>query len=144
MRSSGAPRIHNGSEIVLCQIHLADMQPFERIEAWKLCHELAVTLRKTTRGFPRDVRYELTSQIRRAAYSAAANIVEGAAKRGCREFRRYLDISLGSLAELAYALICARDVEILDHGSWKELEKLRARAGYLTWRLYESISSGEN
>ena len=120
------------------------MQPFERIEAWKLCHELAVTLHKTTRGFPRDVRYELTSQIRRAAYSAAANIAEGAAKRGRREFRRYLDISLGSLAELAYALIYARDAEILDDGSWKELEKLRARAGYLTWRLYQSICSGEN
>lgn len=118
------------------------MQGFERLQAWRVCHQLAVTLHKTTRDFPRDERYELTSQIRRAAYSAAANIAEGSAKRGTREFARYLNISLGSLAELAYALMLARDAEVIDHDSWRELETLRGRAGYLTWRLYRAISRG--
>ena len=58
---------------------------------------------RATRSFPREELYGLTSQMRRAAFSAAANIVEGSAKHGAREYRRFLDITIGSLAELGDA-----------------------------------------
>ena len=59
--------------------------------------------------FPNDERYGLTSQLRRAAFSAAVNIVEGSARRSTKEFRRFLDISLSSLSEVGYALRFAHD-----------------------------------
>ena len=78
--------------------------------------------------------------VGRAAYSAAANIAEGAAKRGSAEFRRFLDISLDSLSELSYILLLARDLTYLKAEEWGEIEALRDHAGRLTWGLYRSVS----
>ena len=80
------------------------MMPYERFDAWQVCHKLVLEVYRSTKDFPGSERYGLRSQARRAAFSAAANIAEGSAKHGVREFRRYLDISIGSLSELAYAL----------------------------------------
>jgi four helix bundle protein len=92
--------------------------------------------------WPVQERYGLTSQIRRASVSAPTNIAEGAAKHGSREFRRYLDIALGSLAETAYLLRLAKDLGILSIAEWQTLDQLRRRAGGLTWRLARSLQNG--
>src|SRR5437016_5142474 len=98
------------------------MQPFERLEAWKVSHELALAVYRATESFPRQELYGLTSQARRAALSIPTNVVEGSAKRGPAEFRRFLDISLGSLAELAYLLIFARDRRVRCRGIVETLQ----------------------
>src|SRR2546421_12087242 len=97
------------------------MLAYERLEAWKLCHELVLAVYAATASFPKNELYGLTSQARRAAFSAAVNIVEGAAKRGPAEFRRFLDVSIGSLAEVAYTLGVARDLKFLDADRWAQL-----------------------
>ena len=112
------------------------MMPYEKFEAWKVTHELALEVYRITEQWPKAERFELTSQTRRAALSAPTNIAEGAAKRGMGEFRRYLDISLGSLSELSYLLRFSRDRGILDDETFQILSELRNRAGTLTWRLY--------
>src|SRR3989454_11910307 len=112
------------------------MAPYERFAAWRECHALALKVYRATRGFPKEELYGLTSQTRRAAFSAAANIVEGSAKRGAREYRRFLDITIGSLAELGYAFRVARELKMFSSSDWDALEDLRRRAGFLTWRLY--------
>jgi four helix bundle protein len=115
------------------------MMPHERWLAWKQAHQLAPELYRITDAWPRSERYELTAQLRRAALSIPANMAEGAAKRGSRELRRFLDVSLGSLAELSYYLMFARDRGLLTLDAWQELEGLRNRVGQLTWRLYEAV-----
>jgi four helix bundle protein len=115
------------------------MAIYQRIKAWERCHQLCVAVYSVTRSWPHTERYGLTSQARRAAYSAAANIAEGCAKKGSREFRRYLDISLGSLSELSYTLLLAKDLEILPEVEWKNLEDLQRKAGGMTWLLYKSL-----
>jgi len=115
------------------------MMPYERFEAWQLSHELVLRIYRATSAFPASERYGLTSQARRAAFSAAANIAEGSAKRGKAEFRRYLDIVLGSLSELAYCLRVARDLDLLPDDEWRSLDALRDRAGKATWGLYRSL-----
>src|SRR2546427_5393130 len=112
------------------------MLAYERLQAWKLCHELVLAVYEATTPFPKHELYGLTSQARRAAFSAAVNIAEGAAKRGPAEFRRYLDISIGSLAELAYTLRVARDLNLLDSENWSRVERIRRQAGVMTWKLY--------
>src|SRR2546423_13840315 len=116
------------------------MAPYERFAAWKECHDLALRVYKATTAFPRHELYGLTSQARRAAVSAAANIVEGSSRRGSAEFRRFLDISLGSLSEVGYILRFARELELLTPSQWSELNDHQQRARYLTWKLYESIA----
>src|SRR6266550_5673814 len=119
---------------------LGDMAPpYERLHAWRECHELALAIYRATKSFPPEERYGLTSQVRRAAFSAAVNIVEGSSRRGRIEFRRFLDISLGSLSEVGYILRFARELELLSSSGWAELDGQQQRAHYLTWRLYESV-----
>ena len=116
------------------------MLAHERLQAWKLCHELVLVTYAATASFPKTELYGLTSQARRAAFSAAVNIAEGAAKRGPAEFRRYLDISIGSLAELAYTLRVARDLNLLDSENWSRVERIRRQAGVMTWKLYAAVA----
>lgn len=115
------------------------MLPSERLKAWEKCHELTLAVYRATRVWPKEETYGLTSQARRAAYSAAANIGEGAARQGAREFRRFLDMSVGSLNELSYLLLLAKDLGLSSEADIQPLEDLRATAGKLTWRLYDSI-----
>jgi four helix bundle protein len=115
------------------------MMPYERLRAWRACDDLTIAVYKVTKTFPRDELYGLTSQARRAAFSAEANMAEGSAKRGPREFRRFLDISLGSLSELATILHVAKRLEYIKLEQWRELDDLRTKASKLTWHLYRSI-----
>jgi four helix bundle protein len=116
------------------------MMPYERFKAWQACHELALATYRATRSFPKEELFGLTSQMRRAAFSAAANIAEGSAKRGCAEFRRFLDIAVGSLCELSYAILFVTELGLLSREEGQRLEELRSRAGRLTWGLYKTVS----
>jgi four helix bundle protein len=115
------------------------MMPYESLEAWKVAHDLALETYRITEKWPRSELYGLTAQTRRAALSVPTNLAEGAAKLGPREFRRYLDICLGSLSELSYLLRFGRDRALLSIADWERLDGQRNRAGQLVWRLYRSI-----
>jgi four helix bundle protein len=118
------------------------MIPFERFDAWKRAHRLALDVYEASDRWPRSERYELTAQVRRACLSVPANVAEGIAKRGTRELRRYLDISLGSLAELCYLLLFARDRGLLSRDEWARLDEERNGVGKLIWGLARSIEKG--
>jgi four helix bundle protein len=115
------------------------MMPYERFEAWRLCHALVLETYRVTEGFPRREIYGLAAQARRAAFSAAANIAEGSAKRGPREFRRYLDISLGSLNELSYVFRVANDLGYVTSADAITLLEAREVAAIMTWKLYDAM-----
>lgn len=118
---------------------LERMSRYERLHAWRECHELALAVYRVTKRFPDDERYGLTSQTRRAAFSAAVNIVEGSARRSRKEFRRFLDISLSSLSEVGYALRFAHEAGLLPDEEWSALNDGQARARFLTWQLYQAL-----
>jgi four helix bundle protein len=113
---------------------------YEKFEAWKVAHELALAIYKISEQWPSSERFHLTSQVRRAALSIPTNIAEGAAKRGRLEFRRYLDIANGSLAELSYLLRFCKDREILTEEASRTLNEQRDRAGKLTFGLYAALA----
>ena len=115
------------------------MMPYERFEAFRACDELVISVYRVTKSYPADERFGLTSQTRRAAVSSAANIVEGSAKRGSGEFRRYLDIAIGSLAEVSYLLRVGKRLEYLTNAHWERVEEVRTSASRLAWRLYQSV-----
>ena len=120
------------------------MMPYEKYEAWKVSHSLALEVYQVTEQWPRSELYGLTAQTRRAALSVPTNIAEGAAKLGPREFRRYLDIALGSLSELSYLLLFGRDRQLLEEREWQRVDGLRNQAGRLVWGLYRWAQKGGN
>ena len=70
------------------------------LKVWQGAMELAVASYKITSSFPKDERYALTSQIRRAAASVPANIAQGQGRRTTGDYLRFLAIARGSLMEL--------------------------------------------
>src|SRR5215470_8523622 len=75
-----------------------------KIKAWQFADDLVVVAYKVTRHFPREEIYGLTSQMRRAASSAAANIAEGSNRTSKRDYLHFHSVAAGSLAEVRYFL----------------------------------------
>jgi len=89
------------------------MQDYEKLEVWRRAHQLAVDVQRVTTGISKRANTETISQLRRAALSVPANIVEGSSKESNREFARFLQIAAGSAAELHYHLRFAADVALI-------------------------------
>ena len=118
------------------------MMAYEKFEAWQSAHRLALEVFDHTHHWPRTELYVLTAQVRRAALSIPTNIAEGAAKRGNREFSRYLGIALGSSSELSYLLRFSHDRGLLQQPQWQSLEDLRSLTGRLVYGLYRKLRLG--
>ena len=71
-------------------MYLMLMPPYERLKAWQECHKLVVATYRVTKAFPREELYGLTSQARRAAFSAAVNIVDWLALEDLRRRAGFL------------------------------------------------------
>ncbi len=128
----------DGRLLRLCR--LTRVAKFQRFLAWQHCHRLTILTYRLTSDFPKTELYGITSQMRRAAASAAATIAEGSAKRGGPEFRRFPDMDLGSLSELSYFALLAKDLGLLPEEGWKEFERLSEEAGKTTMGLYKAVA----
>jgi four helix bundle protein len=75
---------------------------------WEKAHKLTLAVYKTALLFPKEERYGLTCQVRRASASIAANLAEGCGRRSDCEMARFVQIAMGSGAELSYHFLLAR------------------------------------
>jgi four helix bundle protein len=84
------------------------MRDYTKIEAWKLADDLTVAVYQATQSFPREEIYGIISQIRRAACSVPANIVEGSSRESKKDYLHFLYIARGSLSETQYFVHLSR------------------------------------
>jgi four helix bundle protein len=91
---------------------------FRDLIVWRKAHQYVLSIYSFTKGFPREETYGLSSQLRRAAASIAANIAEGFRKRGRADKVRFMNMAEGSIEESRYYLILAQD---LGYGHTDEL-----------------------
>ncbi len=112
---------------------------FRKLQVWQEAHELTKMIYQNSDDFPPEEKFGLTSQLRRAAYSVPANIVEGYAYESNRKFLQFLRIASGSLAETEYFLLLASDLDLLDENEYKELEKKRNKVGAFLNRFRQSV-----
>ena len=90
---------------------------FHDLIVWQKAHQFVLSVYKTTKHFPKEEMYGLTSQLRRAAISIPANIAEGFKKRGKPDKCRFMNIAQGSLEECRYYLILSRDLGYIETNS---------------------------
>lgn len=115
-------------------------KPHKKLDAWKLSMDLVIDVYQTTDRFPRQERYSLTDQIRRATISIPSNIAEGAARQTKKEFTNYLHMAQGSLSELDTQLELARRLGYLDKETWRILDQRMERIDKIITGLIHHLS----
>jgi len=114
---------------------------FRKLLVWQRAHELVLSVYKMTDKFPKSELFALTSQIRRAVVSIPANVAEGQGAGTKPQFVRYLNIAKGSLSEVEYYLVLAKDLQYITDEKYKEAETLRSETGFLLYRLIVSMKN---
>ena len=97
------------------------MRNYRDLVVWQKAHNLTLEVYRGTKLFPSEERFGLTSQLRRASSSIAANLAEGCGRRSDGEMARFIQIAMGSGAELSYHLLLAKDLELLQQAQFERL-----------------------
>lgn len=118
---------------------LLDTKAYKKLLVWQVADELVHIVYDVTILFPKEEMFGLTSQLRRAALSVVANITEGHGRNNKNEFRHFLSIALGSLAEVEYYLEFSLKRKYLTDESYNKIEEKRMSCGKMLWKLYKSL-----
>ena len=116
------------------------MRDFHQYKVWSRGHQLALSIYKETKSFPKEELFGLTSQTRRASMSIPFNIAEGCGRRSDAEFAYYLNIAAGSASGVEEELLLAYDLEFLDKESHLPLDKEVKEIKAMLSKLIDSIN----
>ena len=100
------------------------MRPHEKLDVWKKAIDFVVEVYRATEDWPKEEKFGLTAQVRRASVSVPANISEGAARSSNKEFAYFLSNAQGSASEVETELLIAYRLGYLSEA---KLSSLRAR-----------------
>ena len=89
-------------------------QDFKKLEIWKLAHQFTLDIYRLTSQFPKEEKFGMIQQLRRASSSIGANIAEGAGRKSNKDFVRTLYFSFGSIKEVESFLMLAKDLNYID------------------------------
>jgi four helix bundle protein len=115
------------------------MSDFKKLNVSRKAHELTLELYRATETFPRTEIFGLTSQIKRAASSINANLAEGCARGSDRDLLRFINIALGSVSELEYHLMLARDLSFISYETFLKMEGMRREVGSMLSGLANKV-----
>jgi four helix bundle protein len=117
------------------------MRPHEKLDVWGRAVDFVTVIYRTTDGFPKEEKFGLTSQIRRAAVSIPANIVEGAARESPKEFAHFLSNAQGSASELATELLIAHRLGFLSQKDYSTLNPELDNIGRMIFGLSQHVKN---
>ncbi len=115
------------------------IKSFEELEVWQKAHELTLLIYKLTKRFPKEERFGITSQMRRASSAVAANIVEGYGRRTTGELLRSLRIANGEVEEARYFSLLSRDLTYLKQDEFNQINQLCRSISQLLSALGRSL-----
>lgn len=111
---------------------------FEKLIAWQKARELALLIFKTSKQFPKEEVYELTSQMRRCSISIASNLAEGSGRNSPKDKARFTEIAYGSSLELLNQVILCKDFEYVNENEYVKIREKIAEVNMIIDGLYKS------
>jgi four helix bundle protein len=120
---------------------MAGVGSYRELVVWQKSIDLVVACYAVARRFPDSERFGVTSQLQRAAVSIPANIAEGHARNGPREFLHFLSIARGSLRELETLLIIANRVGYLGDETQRTMLSRTDEIARLLFKLSKTVAA---
>lgn len=120
------------------------MRPHETLEVWQKSVEFVVMIYNSTKNFPSDEKFGLTSQIRRASVSIPANIAEGAARQTDKEYLHFVAIAQGSCSEVETELLIAEKLGFLQPSDYAKAKEEADSIGRMLIGLSKYLKSKMN
>jgi four helix bundle protein len=117
------------------------LKNYKELKVWQSSYQLCLEIYKTTKRFPKEETYGLTSQIRRSAVSVPSNIAEGYGRKSTLDYIRSLYIAYGSNCELETQILLSGDLNYIEAA---KLGKLKDDIGEVERMLKALIKSLEN
>ena len=112
---------------------------FDKLLVWQRAHSLVLKIYEVTNSFPKEEIWGLTSQIRRAAVSVPSNIVEGKARGSRKDFKRFLLIARGSLEEVKYQSLLAKELKYMNDEQYEEITVMIEDVGRLLGGMIRKV-----
>lgn len=112
---------------------------YEHLRAWQVAHEVALLVYQETETWPKREWYGLAAHVRKTATSVPSNLAEGCSKRGKAEFRKYVDIAIGSYNETEYQLRLGRDLDYLPEARHQVIRDRMNELGKCLYGLVRSL-----
>ena len=112
---------------------------FEDLEVWQNAHRLVLKTYEITKQFPPDERYRLVDQLCRAAASIPTNIAEGKGRASLKEYLQFLAVARGSVEEVKYQLLLARDLRYVNEATYGEMANGYDHVGKMVNKLILSL-----
>ena len=112
---------------------------FDKLLVWQRAHSLVLKIYEVTNSFPKEEIWGLTSQIRRSAVSVPSNIVEGKARGSRKDFKRFLLIARGSLEEVKYQSLLAKELKYMNEEQYEEITAMIEEVGRLLGGMIRKV-----
>jgi four helix bundle protein len=116
------------------------VKSYKDLIVWQKAMDLVEMVYQTTKEFPRGELYGLTNQLRRAAVSIPSNIAEGHARKSTAEFRNFLSIARGSLAEVETQLLIARRLSYINKQRLEVILSVQVEVNKMTNALINKLT----
>jgi four helix bundle protein len=120
----------------------AQIRSYRDLKVWQMSMDLAELCYRTTRTFPKDELYGMTSQVRRAAASVPANIAEGHGRNSRGEYIQFLRVTQGSLKELETYLLLAQRIGLASEKNVGTILDKSDVVGKMLHALIRSLAAG--
>lgn len=120
---------------------MSEFKSYQDLEVWQRAMKVAQEIYRVTASFPKEEKFGLTNQMRRAAVSIPSNLAEGYARTGPNEFLHFVSIALGSTAELETQIILSGELRFMDDNTKNDLLAQLSTTGKMLRGLQRSLNN---
>jgi four helix bundle protein len=97
------------------------MKDFRKLKVWEKSHSMALSIYTASKGFPKEELYGISAQLRRAMVSIPTNLAEGCGRGSDKDFRRFVQIAMGSACETEYLILLCGDMKYISEEIFNRL-----------------------
>ncbi|MFO7666237.1 MAG: four helix bundle protein [Desulfobacterales bacterium] len=117
------------------------LKNYKELIVWQKAYGLCLEIYRTTKRFPKEEIYGLSSQIRRASISIPCNIAEGYGRKTTQDYIRFLYIAYGSICELETQMLLSGDLGYIEVDKLKILQELIGEVERMLKALIKSLET---